>query len=432
MMEQPLIEIHIKKFGPIENQTIRIAPMMIFTGNSNMGKSYVNYLVYFAISSLTENVFRDFLDSKFKGDTKKAVITVDAIQKWMNSRVKNFMIAFLHADDDLQCDVNYKLSIPGINEFHIEYEELDIPEITDTPQVVSTLLRVVINGQEETISTPRHSAIAKEMFFAHVGNQLITKLFGQHIYKTLLLPPGRCPFMGENYSMKNDIGSSVGMYRYFLKDLDFSMLQIWGKRTTKYSKAIANIIGGKLTVQKDNTQYLVMNNGDKIRLSSAASSVKELAPFLYSLQNIPIDMLRSYCLEEPEAHLHPTMQIAVTDLIANCLNDKMMFNITTHSDYILQRINQLIKLDFIRQHNRKLFKEICKQNGLTENHCINKDNVLVYHFDTDEQKHVQIVEQEITEDGFQMQTFSSAVNETNTVEDALNCAIDQVKEEIGK
>ena len=48
------IRIHIHDFGPLYEVEFQLAPMMIFTGMSSLGKSYANYLAYYTIES---NIF---------------------------------------------------------------------------------------------------------------------------------------------------------------------------------------------------------------------------------------------------------------------------------------------------------------------------------------------------------------------------------------
>ena len=83
-------------------------------------------------------------------------------------------------------------------------------------------------------------------------------------------------------------------------------------------------------------------------LTAAASSIKEMAPFTLLLNKFPVQGL-SVLFEEPEAHLHPERQIQVADLIACALNQGCHLQITTHSDYFIKRINNLMKLH--RKHS---------------------------------------------------------------------------------
>lgn len=114
------------------------------------------------------------------------------------------------------------------------------------------------------------------------------------------------------------------------------------------------LIGGQLKTDK-NRQYFVMADGTQISLNAAASSIKEISPFLFYLKN-RFNNFCSVCFEEPEAHLHPSMQIAVADLVAAYKNKGAFFQITTHSDYFLARINQLIKLNELESQKEELAK----------------------------------------------------------------------------
>lgn len=428
-MEKANIIIHINKFGPLEKQRIRFKPLMFFTGNSNLGKSYANYLVYFLVSSFTEECFLDFLKAKIKEGTD-SIIKIDAIQKWLNNRVSNFMKDFLHADDSFSCDVNFEIIVPGLDSLSVYYlDEVNDPMEYMEAKVPSSKITLRIDGNENVYNIPSWMNGQNMFVLSKVSLSLISSIFGRNLYKTFLLPPGRGAFMGENFSFKDKVSSSIGMYRLFLKDMDFATQNKILRRRSSYSQQISNLVGGTLFVNKD-VQYIKLNTGFKIPLSAAASSIKELAPWLYSLQNLPIGMDRSYCIEEPEAHLHPQMQMAVADLLAVCYNDHMMFNVTTHSDYFVQRINQLIKLDYLRRNNNKKFKEICKQFGLSERHCLNKDHVAVYHFELNENGIDSINDVEVSEQGFPMDTFNNSIRQIVGVEDVLNIAIDATMEAV--
>ena len=112
------IKITINEFGPIRNAHITLAPMMIFTGNSNLGKSYVNYLVYYFFSSFTENKLGGLIRGKIKEEAQEQafLLTEDDIRLWLNRNVQEFMCDFL-GDSNLICDVNFvfRLEAPQLN-----------------------------------------------------------------------------------------------------------------------------------------------------------------------------------------------------------------------------------------------------------------------------------------------------------------------------
>ena len=41
------VVIKINELGPVKNQEIELKPVLLFTGESSLGKSYVNFLAYY-------------------------------------------------------------------------------------------------------------------------------------------------------------------------------------------------------------------------------------------------------------------------------------------------------------------------------------------------------------------------------------------------
>ncbi len=79
-----------------------------------------------------------------------------------------------------------------------------------------------------------------------------------------------------------------------------------------------------------------------LRLSQASSMVSELAPLVLFLQGFvrPGDTL---IIEEPESHLHPEAQTQVALTLARLVRAGIRVIITTHSDWLLQQIGNLIR-----------------------------------------------------------------------------------------
>lgn len=421
------MKVFIKEFGPIKNAEVSLAPMTIFTGDSNLGKSYVNYLMYYLVRSITVEALRDFFVNKTKNKSGAFNLTLDSLQNWINGQAEKFMRNFLNAPE-LICDVRfYLLDEQKAITYHIRYEEL---EKNNTEEFPSTFLnnrksiKVEINDQKHETLFPAVEDIMSVALAIYFSKYIQETLFGKVIEQAFILPPARGAFVGENYTLKENISSSVGMYRYFLRDYDMATQRQFKSR--KYEKQIEQLVKGKL-ITKEGKQLLIMKNGNKLPLSAAASSIKELSPFLYTLQ-ASSGMNQSFCIEEPEAHLHPEMQIAIMDLLACCFSDGMLFQFTTHSDYIMQRVNQMIKLEYIRKNSKIEFNKLCKQYGLSERHCIKKEQVKVYYFKANESGDIEIIDIGITEQGFPMVTFFDVVQAMAEIEDNINNVIADIKE----
>lgn len=435
------MKIKVIKFGPIENAEIDFAPMMVFTGDSNLGKSYINYLMYYVVYSITNrDELEKFIAQKRKGKNEFE-IAIKSIEGWLESRVEPFMATFLNSPD-IKCSVKFELTPSNPDKvYQCKISQTDITDILPTedklefPFLKVQHFFVDINGEQNMFSVFGSNKDANSVITRHLSDILMNDIFGQKIESVFILPPARGAFVGENYTLKDKISSSVGMYRMFLNDYDeatspmFSYISEQRKNVKKYSTEIERLLNGKLS-SHDGKQYLELKNGQEIPLSASASSIKELSPFLFALQNDPVTQ-RSFCIEEPEAHLHPQMQINVTDLIASCFSDGMMFQFTTHSDYVIQRINQLIKLNYIKKHDKKRFSTLCERYNFNKRHCINPAKVKMYYFAINEEGKVTIEQLNVTEIGVPMATFFEVVRSISEVEDDLENAIDEIKEGLG-
>lgn len=88
-------------------------------------------------------------------------------------------------------------------------------------------------------------------------------------------------------------------------------------------------------------RYLPQGTNEEIRLSQSSSMVSELAPLVLYLRSLvqPGDTL---IIEEPEAHLHPGAQADMAVVLARLVRAGVKVIITTHSDWLLQEIGNLI------------------------------------------------------------------------------------------
>jgi len=111
-----------------------------------------------------------------------------------------------------------------------------------------------------------------------------------------------------------------------------------------------NIIKGKIkeiTNDQDYTSYYLNVDGEELDLHLSSSATLETLPFIVFLKNMQDISKTFFVIEEPEAHLHPKAQIQMAKFLVMLTNAGAKVLVTTHSDYILNEINNCIKLDSI-------------------------------------------------------------------------------------
>lgn len=101
---------------------------------------------------------------------------------------------------------------------------------------------------------------------------------------------------------------------------------------------------GSVITQKNPNKFLTLafkRDGKTFPLAKSASSIKELAVFLFYLRCIA-QKDETVVLEEPETALYPENQILLARLIARLVNAGLNIIITTHSPYFLEQLSHCV------------------------------------------------------------------------------------------
>ncbi len=411
------IKIFINSLGPVRDAELRFTPFMLFTGPSGSGKSYTAFLPYYLVNIFTGIRLMNFFKEKLKevqplpGTTVPLFgFKVEELRLWMNKDVSSF-IADLIGNPDFVCDVNFF--------FELEEDKIDIsvkfPEDSENESLREFVV-VYVNGNQSTFPADYGSkldiitTVALESFFCR-------KLFGKRL-RSLIFPPARGAFMGANFSTQRPL-ASLGMYREFLEDLDYIRSIHQKKSDTQFFESVVGtFLKGRLLDEKGDMYLELPHNEERIPITAAASSVKELSPLLLLLQNADDPGAFSVLFEEPEAHLHPLMQGSVADLLTRCLNRGMFLQVTTHSDYFLSRLNQLIRLGNLRETKPDSFEQYCSEQRQSKSLYLNSSQISSYYFKQDVSGTVSILSQE-TSDGIPFTTFSETVKEQYRIDQEI-------------
>ena len=125
-MKKIIIDIH--KFGPLQEVSFQVAPFMVFTGMSKLGKSYANYLVYYLFTNLVNVEDAERLGEHLVGKNPSGSFTLsgDFLSTYLHDNVTAFMRTLL-GDPTLECDVDFLF--PEFSEpLHVTYQEVAATE----------------------------------------------------------------------------------------------------------------------------------------------------------------------------------------------------------------------------------------------------------------------------------------------------------------
>ncbi|WP_302561599.1 AAA family ATPase [Phocaeicola sartorii] len=401
------IKVHIETLGPVKHATLELGQTLFFTGASNLGKSYVCFLSYYVFSLFANGRLIGFLSDKIKNTEQLAEFSfsIEELTQWMEKDVKLFF-AYLLNYPDVPCEVSFDFG-EVVESYHVKCNEQNL---SDTKIPVGThIVDVYINEKRHNFISFKNRLLSD--LVSIISTTLSADLLGSSINHAYLLPPGRASLLGESFSNQKN-SSKIGMYDIFLQDNDLinnkRISTALNKSVETFEKRIYRLLNGVLSPDKEGVA-LRLDAGNEIPLSAAASSIKELSPLLLWMQTNDVGS-DSVCIEEPEAHAHPEMQFAIADLLAACINEGTHFQITTHSDYFLSRINQLMRLGRLKKENSESYEAICQKHHIASDISLDAAKITAYYFYFDAQTQGTKIEKLDLSDGIPFTTFSNIVN----------------------
>ncbi len=344
------VSIEIEQLGIIKSTSIDFNDVMIFSGDSSTGKSYTAFLFYYLNSVLFrgEALKNFFKEVNVISNTEQLEFdfSLESFNKWLDTSSVNYL-GYLVGNKEIIAKVHFNLDL-DFSHFNILIEE------TKDEDNGNSLFRVLYVNNKKVISYQLGPSIPIDLVLSVALQRYFVNLYFNSAEAVtsptlLLLPPSRGGFMGLNYKGKTEFLSNAGMYKEFtqqLDDLDSPRFKE-SKIPSFYEEYTAKLLDGEII--KDNDKlHLVMNDGHTIPLTAAASSIKELSPLFLALQKRPVDSLLML-FEEPEAHLHPQLQMLVAELLIVMINNGAKVQITTHSDFFLARFADAIRMYEVKE-----------------------------------------------------------------------------------
>ena len=335
------IKVRIDQLGRIRDSEILVSPLMVFSGESGLGKSYLALLCHYFFELLINtsrlnhffvdnNIDFNVLSKDFKDSGTALEIKKQDLEAWMAKDAILYLRYMLGYDGiSGQIEITLPESIPDTMAFTYKNELTGLVNEEDLYTILSLgNLRFRIQEKTQFDESP---------FAFLLRFVLIDYIFGnyQMLDSTFVLPPSRGPILTEQ------IIPTTGMYSEFLNDMA-GLNRIKPRPDTASEivlKLFRTILEGE--VNKEETTYIYTTNDASMPVSAAAASIREIAPLQILAKKQDVSRC-AILVEEPEAHLHPLKQRMMADIIGALSHNGAIMQITTHSDYFLRRLNELI------------------------------------------------------------------------------------------
>jgi len=414
------VKFNIKKLGAVKDSSIELAPLMVFSGESGLGKSYVAFLVHYVYMLLTDNrlekFFRDnnydlniLLENKKAKDVILTIATTDLLS-WINLDAIEY-IGYLLGHSTFAGDI--EIGIPIQDEsLEFRFDE----EIFGLDNNEEVFYKIRLKKFEYRIpSSTKHFGLQPLV-------ELVQAVFSDVIFenylflkRTFLMPPSR----GSLVELNSRPAFSSGMYEEFFDNketLDRPLKEAPKDISEKLLQCLVEINVGD--IQQAEGKMIYYTNGTEMPVTAAASSIKELTPLTMFFKKYPASGA-SILFEEPEAHLHPARQAKVADLIGCAIQLGCHLQITTHSDYFIKRLNILIQLFKLKSKDINKYREF---QGFKDECLINPDDVNAYVLKKTDEGFTKIEKQEIGEEGIPFDSFYDTIIEDITTSQNLKKA----------
>ncbi len=335
------IKVRIDQLGRVRDSEILVSPLMVFSGESGLGKSYLALLCHYFFELLinTSRLNHFFVDnnidfnalSKEFNDAGTALeIKKQDLEAWMGKDAILYLRYMLGYDGiSGKIEITLPENVPDVLTFTYKQELTGLVNEEDIYTILSLgNLRFRIQEKTQFDESPFAFLLRFVMIDYILGNY-------QMLDSTFVLPPSRGPILTEQ------ILPTTGMYSEFLNDM--AGLNRTKPRPDTASEIVLQLFRTILEgeVKKEETTYIYTTNDTSMPVSAAAASIREIAPLQILAKKQDVSKC-AILVEEPEAHLHPLKQRMMADIIGALSHNGAIMQITTHSDYFLRRLNELI------------------------------------------------------------------------------------------
>jgi predicted ATPase len=414
-----LLKLNFENFGPIKRAEIEVRPLTVFIGPNNTGKTYVAYFVWgLQIGFMSQHSY-SLLENSFSELIKQKEVELDLnelVKKGFLEKVLEERIDFLKNNFFLilNTDIN-KLSPFPVKAFVGNQIKDKLKEISCEKKInIEKLEDVEVwkKKGEEKLFLKVKKRVDGRIFKKGSKNRqnalniiwefLERLLFTNCLFKRAFVIPAERTALTVAYKDIYQVRAKATFTGKFEPEkfskyplpvsdfLDFMYSLLETPSTESFKEVVfyleKKIINGQIElIQQKNIPFpsifYTFPKG-KIEIHTASSGVKALSALLLYLERAkPGELL---IIDEPEINLHPQAQLRLMEALTMAVNKGLYVIITTHTPYLIDHLNNLMKGYLAHKRAKGKFDKVLKEDlKLPLESLISPEMVSAYSFHTD-------------------------------------------------
>ena len=408
--------IAFRDFGPIARAEIDLKPLTVLIGSNNTGKSYLALAIYALWRTLSQAHFGGVTPLQPRVWTTLPQLNRSSIRRWtklvkdtpevrlvlsgqaelrtlpkeMLERLREESISW---SEDLREGVEYelrrcfgsslsqlrrRLSHTRSSQFGVSIRDadtgLDWDLRCDKDHLASDrwepdLSRASTGLSQDDIDFSHLLVNAPDYFFDVLCDTYSEYLLGGYSTPSHYLPASRSGILQGYKTLANLIVGrssrawieSIEVERLpgVITDLVQALLILdrakpaSGRIKTIVDFLESRVLGGSVDIIKQSENHVLrfQTSAGAFDLHQVSSTVSEIAPMVLYLKYL-VKPGHLFILEEPESHLDPANQRLLARAIAMLVNARVRVLVTTHSDVILNQLNNLMQISRLESRRR--------------------------------------------------------------------------------
>lgn len=451
------MNIKINNFGPIKKADLDIAPLTIFIGQNNSGKSYSSRLIHSLINPFDQSAGKpnkyansiplsylirnnkmlynefseklikyidsnpDFSQEPFEFPKDKFdLLLSEGIGRFYTQSIEYILRFHFH-------NINNLNNLMSNDSFNIEFNGIHLTNNDGSLSLKNFTFDSINSFNEigyvkriiEKISRTDDKVLLylniDSSLLTHVETELIPTIVHATLTEVIIENLTDCsyylPELTDMYLFDEDYVLSNKNKKFRpLKMNDELMTLILDKSeedylTFGYFKDLGMELSEELfgcdikpKPHSSHIEFIDSENNILLSYDSLSASMREqLALIIYLVEESQVN--DTIIIEEPESHLHPKNQRILVKYLVKLVNNGLNIILNTQSDYIIEQFNNFIRLG-------EVDSETLEELNYTPEHVLNPSDIRIYNFKKDSDYQYIAEPVDINETGFDEESFS--------------------------